>query len=290
MAYDIEPIHAEQGRIVRELFVDTADDNYITARWCFVGRLNVDYFWLAVHALEKYMKAVLLLNGRSARRYCDYGKCESFRHDIVALYKCVKPFAGDLLFKNLEQPDELDISHWRDEAPEVFLDRLYRNGNADNRYQIFGFVHRPEDLFKLDAMVFALRRLCVPLDAYFLGKRRPNKANLTHRDTLTKQPEFWRILSTCKLEGTVDGKRDERLREVLLNLNVRFSPDDFQHGRLQSGMSATIPVLGRAILDPLEKAPGSEAAALATQVRDWVLANIQLPKDVRQQLRNTKAR
>ena len=44
MAYDIEPIHAEQGRIVREIFVDTADDNYITARWCFVEGLNVDYF------------------------------------------------------------------------------------------------------------------------------------------------------------------------------------------------------------------------------------------------------
>ena len=32
MAHDIEPIHAEQGRIVRELFVDTADDNYIAAQ------------------------------------------------------------------------------------------------------------------------------------------------------------------------------------------------------------------------------------------------------------------
>ena len=53
MAYDIEPIHAEQGWIVRNLFVDTADDIYIAARLCFAERLNVDYFWMAAHALEK---------------------------------------------------------------------------------------------------------------------------------------------------------------------------------------------------------------------------------------------
>ena len=208
----------------------------------------------------------------------------------MALHERVKCFATDLLPTNLVQPDELETHHWRDETPEVFLDRLYRNGNADNRYQIFGFVQRPEDLFKLDAMVFALRRLCVPLDAYFLRKRRPNKANLTHRDVLAKQPECWRVSSTCKLEETADGKRGERLREVLLDLNVRFAPDDFPHGCLRSGTSARIPILGRAILAPFEKAPDSEAAALAAEVCDWTLANIQLPKDVRQQLRNSRAK
>ena len=98
MAHDIEPIHAEQSRIVRELFVDIADDNYVAARWCFVEGLNVDYLWLGVHALEKYMKAALLLNGRSGKGYLDGdGKLRHFGHDIVALYECVKAFASDLL-------------------------------------------------------------------------------------------------------------------------------------------------------------------------------------------------
>ena len=105
MAYDIEPIHAERGRIVQKLFIDTADDNYITARWCFVHGLNVDYFWFAVHTLEKYMKSALLLNGRSGKRYRDEsGKCRPFGHDIVALYEQVKSMAGDLLPTNLGQP------------------------------------------------------------------------------------------------------------------------------------------------------------------------------------------
>ena len=291
MAYELERIHGEQGRIVRELFVDTADDNYIAARWCFVEGLNVDWFWLAVHCLEKYMKAVLLLNGRSGWRYPDNaGKCRAFGHDIAALHEQVGRLAADLLPGTLERPNELEIDHWQEETPETFLRRLFRFGNADNRYQIFGFVRRREDLFKLDLMVFALRRLCVPLDGYYLGRRRPDRKNPTHRDLLRKQPESWTVSPTCKLEKTAAGKRGERLREVLLYLNVPFAPQDFEHRGLRGVTAAHLPVLGRSILAPLEQAPDSDAAALAADVCDWVLGNIQLPNDVKRQLRDARAR
>ena len=122
MGYDLKPIDAQKKQIVQELFINTADDNYITARWCFIEELNVDYFWLAVHALEKYMKAVLLVNGMSSK---------GFNHDIVKLYKSVKLFASDLLPDSLEQPDALGSNYqWRAESPEQFLQRLYDNGNA----------------------------------------------------------------------------------------------------------------------------------------------------------------
>ena len=50
--------YAAKHSIIKELFIATADDNYINARWCFHENLNVDFFWLAVHCLEKYLKAV----------------------------------------------------------------------------------------------------------------------------------------------------------------------------------------------------------------------------------------
>ncbi|TIT06089.1 MAG: hypothetical protein E5W74_30460 [Mesorhizobium sp.] len=52
-----------KGRIINEMFVHTADENYIVARWCHDNQLMRDFFWNSVHALEKYMKAVLLFNG-----------------------------------------------------------------------------------------------------------------------------------------------------------------------------------------------------------------------------------
>jgi hypothetical protein len=52
--------------IVEDFFISTADDNYVAARWCYLDGLNIDFFWLSVHSLEKYLKAALLLNCKSA--------------------------------------------------------------------------------------------------------------------------------------------------------------------------------------------------------------------------------
>jgi hypothetical protein len=61
-------ISASKNNLVHELFVRTADENYIAARWCAINRLNTDFLWLAVHALEKYLKAALLVNGHAKRQ------------------------------------------------------------------------------------------------------------------------------------------------------------------------------------------------------------------------------
>jgi HEPN domain-containing protein len=60
-------VEASKNNLASELFVRTADENYITARWCANNQLNTDFLWLAVHALEKYLKAVLLVNGHDTR-------------------------------------------------------------------------------------------------------------------------------------------------------------------------------------------------------------------------------
>ena len=277
MGYDLKPIDAQKKRIVQELFISTADDNYITARWCFIEGLKVDYFWLAVHALEKYMKAMLLLNGKSSR---DFG------HDIVKLYKCVESLASELLPNSLKQPDALVIDHkWLDESPEEFSQRLYENGNADNRYQIFGFLQHYDDLFKLDLMIFALRGLCVPLDGYCL---RSARTKLTYRDVLIKQPEKWKLSSAGKLEKVISGKFGERLREVLLNHNFPFAPDDFPHSGLRIRMASQNPVLERLVLKRLKRATDRNSAKEAVELSNWAVKNIKVPKGVEKQLQDAK--
>ena len=289
MAFELKRIHAEQDRVVRSLFIDTADDNYIAARWCCVEGLSVDCFWLSVHALEKFMKAALLLNGRSSKEYLSRnGKPRPYSHDIVALYEQVAEFASDLLPANLNKPRNLEIDSWRDETPNAFIRRFYRDGNADNRYQIFGFVQHQEDLFKLDLMAFALRRLCVHLDSFFVARPQSGTGTPTHRDILKRQPEWWQLSAECLLEKTATGKRGESLRRVLLNLNIPFAPPDFTHESMHSRTASRNPVLVRSILKPLQHAPGSNAAAIAEELCDWVLNNIQLPMDVANQLRQAR--
>src|SRR5271166_5984959 len=38
--------YASRTSLVQELFVRTADENYMAARWCAVNRLNSDFLWL----------------------------------------------------------------------------------------------------------------------------------------------------------------------------------------------------------------------------------------------------
>jgi HEPN domain-containing protein len=66
-----------KNSVVTEMFVDTADQNYLIARWAYHRGLFIDFFWNSVHALEKFFKASLLLNGKSAI---------GFGHDLTRLY------------------------------------------------------------------------------------------------------------------------------------------------------------------------------------------------------------
>src|ERR1039457_4959 len=124
MPVEISELDVQKFGLVRELFVDTADDNYILSRWSYKESLNVDFSWLAVHALEKYYKAALLINGRSGKSFIDAdGKERSLSHNIVALHEQVKTFADELLPFAMIRPNGLG-SHWHAESTDAFLARL----------------------------------------------------------------------------------------------------------------------------------------------------------------------
>ncbi|MBL8882399.1 MAG: hypothetical protein JNL45_05020 [Hyphomicrobium sp.] len=153
-------IDADKLTIVRDLFIATADENYITARWCYQQSLNIDFIWLAVHALEKYMKAALLLNGRSTTDYkLGSGKSRSFGHDLEALYAELGIVAAKLLPARFARPDVIDVGAWIDETIAEYMARLHAKGNADNRYMVFGYAFLPDQLAKLDQAVVDQRSL-----------------------------------------------------------------------------------------------------------------------------------
>jgi hypothetical protein len=51
------------------LFRDIGDEDYISARANYQLRLREQFFWAGLQALEKYLKAILLHNGRSTLNY-----------------------------------------------------------------------------------------------------------------------------------------------------------------------------------------------------------------------------
>jgi hypothetical protein len=53
----------------------------------------------------------------------------------------------------------IQIDRWFERTAEEFVTHLIRERNADNRYVIYGYFMRTQDLHMLDQMVFAVRRL-----------------------------------------------------------------------------------------------------------------------------------
>lgn len=260
-------VTASKMDLIRELFIRTADENYVAARWCAINRLDQDFLWLAVHALEKYLKAVLLANGRSAR----------FQgHDIRKLHAEVKPLAAGLLPETLEKPLGLEVAHWRERTTKQFVDHLYDNGNAENRYAIYGHVVHSQDLHLLDRLVFAVRRLAHPLDGSPY-RQQPGVPTDTWRGMLERNPTFqaWHT-SGMPLDRLIADSEPSPLRTAALNENYAFAPEGFAHTPLREGSSAVNPVIVRRVLTPLE----SETLLYAEEgiaVGEWLLANVALP-------------
>lgn len=270
MPHDITPVLADKMSIAQELFVRTADENYITARWCGFHWLSQDFLWLAVHALEKYMKASLLLNGRPAKNY---------GHDIGRLYEDLKEYAADLLPTTLEQPETLQIDYWFKEAPGDFCERLMEFGNADARYGIFGHQRRSEDLHKLDKMMFWCRRLCRPLEAYCAGRFGEDRPTMTNRELLTRQPRWWKVDPTLIPEQAAgEWKYQKEVRDALFRLNVEFAPEGYQHKPSGAGCSSRPSVLLSRIpaIDPDQEIRDDQRDR-HIEVCEWVIDNIKLP-------------
>jgi HEPN domain-containing protein len=277
MPVEYEDAFPEKRTIVDEFFIKTADDNYITARWCFHQGLNVDFLWLAVHCLEKYIKAALLMNGRNVRKY---------GHRIPALYADLRPLAPELLPEDLERPEGILPNVWRAETVKDFLHRLYDNGQADNRYQLFGYNRNADDLSKLDQMVFRVRRLCCPLEVYVLGEKRDDAPNLSWREALATGRAKWTL--RLRLEEIMSGSGGSELRHALLNWNFPFQADDYKNTETKYMWASANSVLIRRIYDPLEAGPKHFEAA--DRLWSWVKDSIQMPQDLIKQIENERGR
>lgn len=274
--------------IVKELFLKTADQTYVVARWCFLNRLYLDFYWNAAHALEQLFKAVLLVNGRSAKLAAD-GK--AYGHNVAKLLEAVRSIAPTLLPATLTRPAELHMPNWRDESVDDFLQRLNDLGQAENRYNIFGFSQQPADIYKLDMVVFAVRQLCVPLDAPYCGRRQDAPNDKTFRQMLVEHPKAVLRRVGTKFYDLIGRKGTEAVREAALTHNLPFAPPQFDHGELYNGSSGDNPVLYRRILVYAENGTQSREDALGiAEVCDWLVENVQLSPDVKSQIHAAKTK
>jgi hypothetical protein len=203
---------AQSNSLIQRMFVDTSDQNYVVARWAFLNQFALDFCWLAAHALEKYLKAILLFNDRSARGYS---------HNIVHLYEQVVSFAPSIDLGELKRPSAVPGFRYREgELARAFVQRMAKLGDPNNRYLTYGYSLWGDEMFKLDQMVWQIRRHCRPLNQTVSDGTR--EIQIDWAEHLKKSPH--QFITSGVIERLMEQDQPSDARAALLEQNLAFNP------------------------------------------------------------------
>lgn len=137
--------------VVCESFIFTADRDYLTARFAFFQKQSHLFLWSAAQAIEKYLKAnILLLDSGSITR----------THHHTALANTLRESQAKRLNIDLAMPNgwsEQGVAHWPSLNVDGFLERIEALGSPDVRYDQVQLDVHLQDLVFLDRLAFSLR-------------------------------------------------------------------------------------------------------------------------------------
>ncbi len=119
-------------KIIFDLYIASADDDYLSARMLYLNGLHRNFYWSASQAIEKYLKASLLFNEKSAK---------SYGHNLEKLFlKFIKMDNHKTLPELIVLTDKHTPASesWQNQSILSFIKHLQLYGSTDNRYGILG--------------------------------------------------------------------------------------------------------------------------------------------------------
>lgn len=191
-------------------------------------QLRQQFLWSAQQSIEKYLKAILLFNGRSAR-YPE-GSRKEFGHKLTVLEEEVKRIS---IFNFV-----LDPRH------ELFLKYLSQQG--PNRYLDTTAYNTRDVLHQLDGAVWQVRRYCQFFPDRALGSPGPIKGlreasvNAALDPSHTKQPQRFNVFAG-ELEKLVKHPKSDPARQALVWANLYFGAKRRTTVTLRTFSSSEVP-------------------------------------------------
>ena len=198
------------------MYRDAADEDYLMARFSARSNLIYQFWWNAQQAVEKYLKAILLLNSVPV---------SNAGHKVLGMYKTAADLAGELL-PLLHCPPRFVVRlSWPNTNPRGFypvprfVELLEINGNPNNRYRAFSVHTYSEYLVYLDELCFCLRRIAFPLDMQLTG------SNLTARDRLLADRAL-QLHPKMGFDSSLQKKQEPFWNDTFKWCNFAYFPDD----------------------------------------------------------------
>lgn len=143
-------------RVINDSFIVTADQDYLSARFLAIKRLHRAFFWSASQAIEKYLKAFLLMNG-----VCIKDK-KFNNHKISLLLEEAEKIDPTIKLISFKIHPAITIANETKKHLKVldinkFINAIETNGSPSNRYNQKGITFNTSYLLGLDNFVYFLR-------------------------------------------------------------------------------------------------------------------------------------
>ncbi len=245
------------------MFLNTADMNYVGARAAFFERREHDFWWLTLHAVEKYLKAALLMNGQTANEP---------NHNLMTLTARLRKLDSRLVLPAFTRPALAGAEKMFDFHNADFVKWLNIYGSAPNRYATYSYVISDLDLFRADHLIYWARR-----HVRLLRQTLPDGQVIDWVKELAESPSLWRDHSGAPLERLADQPGHSSAKRSFVRANVAFFPNK-RHRPVNRGGGFTNGGIFNVIQNLKNSVPGSPDREEMRQVLTWVLEHIFLPK------------
>lgn len=255
---------ARRNDLIRRMFIDTADMNYVGARAAFFEGRNYDFWWLTLHAAEKYLKAALLMNGATAN---------AANHNLVTLMERIAKVDKRVVLPKFIRPRLAGAERMFDGHNTDFVKWLNIFGSAPNRYATYSYVISNIDIYRADHLIYWARRHARPF-----SQNMPDGTNIDWVSQLANSPRQWRHHSGAPIERLADLPTRHHARRTLTRANVAFFPElrhrnpPINYGRAQNG------AIFNCIQTLKGSKPGSEDRLETRELLLWVKEHLFLPR------------
>ncbi|HBH89163.1 MAG TPA: hypothetical protein DDZ43_17450 [Hyphomonadaceae bacterium] len=264
---------ASRRDLINRTFLRPADSTYVTARWQFFVGMQFEFYWSALHAVEKYIKASLLLSGHEGAKKFGHKIQEGYEVLQSQLITGLLPdeFPAVLLNRIAPVIEATARKRLSCAGPKEFIDNLVSNGGIDARYALRSNTTATSDIYCLDLTVFMLRRLC------------DNLSDVSKQQHILDQPDICTIKSglledICRQEG-------HRLWPYLSRVNYFLVPKpDLSVALRDFGWPAfSNSAIYNNIWENIESDKPMRRR-VAKRLAQWALDNITLPPEARSDL------